>query len=105
MIFTLFTIITEMMTRNAKRKIENTQNILGGYDYDIETGVYKIDINFDEASREWKANKKSIGNGSYQYVCQKVLSTHRNCKKEACKGSEFCSIHKKETIHKIAEMV
>ena len=27
--------------------------------------LYCIDIDFDEASRAWRANKKSIGNGHY----------------------------------------
>jgi len=25
--------------------------------------LYEVNIDFDEASREWKKNKKSIGNG------------------------------------------
>jgi hypothetical protein len=32
---------------------------------------YEVNIDFDEASSAWKANKKSIGNGQYKYICQK----------------------------------
>lgn len=28
---------------------------------------YVVDIDFDEASREWRKNKRSIGNGCYRY--------------------------------------
>ena len=28
--------------------------------------LYEVDIDFDEASYAWKANKISIGNGSYR---------------------------------------
>lgn len=27
----------------------------------------KVDIDFDEASREWRKNKRSTGNGTYAY--------------------------------------
>ena len=30
--------------------------------------LYEVNIDFDEASREWKKNKKSIGNGEYKYI-------------------------------------
>jgi hypothetical protein len=33
-----------------------------------EPMLYEVNIDFDEASREWKKNKKSIGNGEYKYI-------------------------------------
>jgi len=30
---------------------------------------YEVNIDFDGASAAWKANKKSIGNGQYKYIC------------------------------------
>jgi hypothetical protein len=29
----------------------------------------KVEIDFDEASKAWRENKKSIGNGSFKYIC------------------------------------
>ena len=31
--------------------------------------TYEVDIDFDDASACWRANKKSIGNGTYKYIC------------------------------------
>ena len=30
--------------------------------------MFIVDINFNEASREWRKNKKYLGNGSFQYI-------------------------------------
>lgn len=30
--------------------------------------LYEVDIDFDDASKAWRANKKSIGNGQYVYI-------------------------------------
>jgi len=35
------------------------------------SALYEVNIDFDGASEAWKANKSSIGNGSYKYVCAK----------------------------------
>ena len=29
--------------------------------------TYAVDIDFDGASREWRKNKRSLGNGTYEY--------------------------------------
>jgi len=33
----------------------------------IQKPLYEVDIDFDEASEAWRANKTSIGNGQYKY--------------------------------------
>lgn len=33
--------------------------------------LYEVDIDFDDASKAWRANKKSIGNGQYVYIREK----------------------------------
>jgi|694.fasta_scaffold15380_9 hypothetical protein len=66
------------------------------------TNVYDniSNINFDEASEEWKKNKKSIGNGMYKYICQ-VVNTNKNiCCKTVYKDSEFCWIHRNKNKNK-----
>lgn len=41
--------------------------------------VYQVDIDFDEASSAWKENKRSIGNGEYEYICVKKMRNTRKC--------------------------
>lgn len=33
-----------------------------------QSQLYEVDIDFDDASEAWRANKKSIGNGQYKYI-------------------------------------
>ena len=30
---------------------------------------FEVNIDFDDATKKWRSNKKSIGNGSYKYIC------------------------------------
>ena len=53
------------------------------------------DIDFDAASKAWKANKKSIGNGSYVYICKHVSIIGKKCDKSCMNGSAFCASHSK----------
>jgi hypothetical protein len=50
----------------------------------------KIDINFDEASSLWKANKKPIGNGMYRYICGRVSQKGKVCQKIPMGSCTFC---------------
>ena len=45
-----------------------------------------VNIDFDDASLHWKANKKSIGNGQYTYICMM-------CKRVALPGCDVCKVH------------
>ena len=63
-----------------------SQNLLNSYEF-----IY----NFDEASEAWRSNKKSMGNGTYIYICQKQTKTGKECKKKCLPGKEFCKIHDK----------
>lgn len=55
--------------------------------------IYEVNIDFDEASEAWKANKKSIGNGSYKYICLQKTKQGKSCKREACPQCDYCKIH------------
>ena len=37
---------------------------------------FSVDINFDQASRAWLANKRRLGNGTYEY--KKVEASTQN---------------------------
>jgi len=58
--------------------------------------LYVVEIDFDEASRMWKANKKSIGNGSYKYICSQTTKSGNECKRESLPGCDYCKQHFKK---------
>lgn len=52
------------------------------------------DLDFDEASRAWLANKRKMSNGGFEYTCN-YWKRNKNCfcRKRPVKGNEFCSYH------------
>ena len=44
-----------------------------------KSAIYEVSIDFDGASEAWKANKRSINNGSYRYVCAKKGICNNMC--------------------------
>ena len=56
---------------------------------------YEVDIDFDGALKSWQANKKSIGQSSYKYVCQKVTIRGTNCSSKCLPGEHYCATHLK----------
>jgi hypothetical protein len=55
--------------------------------------LYEVKIDFDEASENWRANKKSIGNGSYKYVCAKLCKNRKICSMKCLPGVNYCKTH------------
>ena len=55
---------------------------------------YEVNIDFNEASELWKANKKSIGNGSYTYICLQKTKQGKTCKREALPSCDYCNMHR-----------
>ena len=79
-----------------------------------KNALYEVNIDFDEASEAWRANKKYIGNGTYKYITPKkntllnntqVNNTSRRCiqqtqsgtqcKRESLNDYEYCFQHNK----------
>jgi hypothetical protein len=60
-----------------------------------DAAQYEVNIDFDEASKAWKANKKSIGNGSYRYVCAKIDKNNNHCIAKCLPGENYCKTHLK----------
>ena len=58
-----------------------------------KTDLYTVEINFDEASEAWRANKKCIGNGHYKYICLQKTKTGNQCKRESLKFCDYCKMH------------
>ena len=71
---------------------------------------FSVNIDFEEASKEWRRNKKNMGHGFFQYRCGAQKSRGKYCRKlphsiqieqrvRKCKPLfgewEYCSYHKK----------
>jgi hypothetical protein len=61
----------------------------------LNESLYEVNIDFDEASREWKSNKKQTTNGCYKYICIQITKSGNQCKRESEKGCNFCKCHNK----------
>ena len=79
--------LTNMQTRSQS----NTQNHI-----QLDIVEYEVNIDFDEASAVWKANKKSKGNGTYRYVCQGLTKTGKKCSREPFPTCDFCKWHQNQ---------
>ena len=55
---------------------------------------FEVNIDFDDASKEWHKNKKSIGNSQYKYICQIQTNKKGICNKVCHQGSDKCWIHR-----------
>ena len=52
-------------------------------------------IDFDAASIAWRANKVSIGNGSFKYICGTLTKKGKPCRNTPKKNCSKCHIHLK----------
>lgn len=76
------------MNTRSKSQLTNQKNQL------------EVNIDFDDASKEWHKNKKSIGNSQYKYICS-IVTTNKSqiCNKVCYKNTETCWIHRKFLSH------
>ena len=79
------------MNTRSKSKSNNIINEIA-----INNTLYEVNIDFDEASRAWKANKKYIGNGSYKYICCGITKTGNKCNRQSLDFVDFCKVHMKK---------
>ena len=61
-----------------------------------KSALYEVNIDFDGASEAWKSNKKSIGNGSYKYICCVLKQNGEKCGIKCISGEQFCKTHFKK---------
>ena len=58
----------------------------------------QISIDFNDASKEWNANKKKTPTG-YKYICSSNIGrTKKRCRTVCFKQTEFCYIHRNTTL-------
>ena len=59
--------------------------------------MFPVTIDFEEASKEWRKNKVSIGNGSFRYRCAHFsVNKQQFCKNKPVLSSPFCRFHYKK---------
>jgi len=58
----------------------------------------KFEIDFDDASNAWMANKRRLPNGCYQYVCGSELKSGKRCQKRPLLTEEYCVLHVKKNM-------
>ena len=55
--------------------------------------IFLVNIDFDEASEAWNANKKRVGH-MYLYVCGKLLPSGKRCQRKSFNNDGFlCKLH------------
>ena len=59
------------------------------------TTPYTVEIDFDEASSAWRANKKCLKNGMYAYICGKTMLNGNSCSKNRVDWCDYCKMHNK----------
>jgi len=67
-----------MITRSMTRHIEDFTKTNYNDNLCNNTNEYEVNINFDEASKAWMENKKSIGGGCYKYICKRKRITKKD---------------------------
>jgi hypothetical protein len=75
-----------MKTRSQTKKEQQQQEYIP---------KYSVEIDFDGASVAWRANKKELPNGCYQYICGEITKTGKKCCRKPIKEKVYCVIHNK----------
>lgn len=60
--------------------------------------IYEVKIDFDGASQSWRENKKSIGNGTYKYICISLCKSGKKCNRTPLSETDFCKLHFKNVL-------
>lgn len=62
----------------------------------LRSSVKEVVIDFDEASLEWRKNKRAMPNGMMKYIC----TGHKNntCKRQPLPGLDYCDKHNPTSI-------
>lgn len=58
--------------------------------------LYAVNIDFDDASEEWRANKKTLSNGMFKYICGCPTKSGSKCMRPPKTDHKYCATHIKE---------
>jgi len=61
----------------------------------MDMGLYEVNIDFDDAIREWLRNKRKLRNCVYEYKCMFVSSSGRECTGKSVINRNCCWRHRK----------
>lgn len=63
------------------------------------TQPYEVEIDFDEAHKEWMKNKIKQENGCYSYKCIHIIRGRTECGKQVYGTTNYCKVH--EQVNKV----
>ena len=66
-------------------------------------GEFDINIDFDDASKQWRENKIYVGNGEFRYKCCYVSIKNVGCSNQSQPYSQLCKTHNKTSKRKVIE--
>ena len=90
----LFSYCVEVIEKETKT-IDN-KNIDDKYTDFIEQrpiDIYKVDIDFDEASLVWRNNKLNIACCNFVYICP-FIKDGKKCGRTPYNGKHYCTSHR-----------
>jgi hypothetical protein len=76
------------MKTRSQTKSQAVQEIQYEYPLDPITVIaplYEVDIDFDDASACWRANKKKLKNCCYAYICGSIMKNGKTCMNINCR--------------------
>lgn len=84
---------------NKQQENNTVTNIVANTVTNTATNIthkeFEVNIDFDDASKEWHANKKNIGNSHYKYICEITTKSGKQCGKVCYKCELYCWSHRK----------
>ena len=81
-------IIIIMQTRSQSKR--NSDIVIRDH---IVLDIFEVNIDFNDASLAWRANKRSMGGGCYTYKCPHVGNKNRKCRNVPIPSQEYCNKH------------
>ena len=51
------------------------------------------EFDFDDASVQWRANKRRLSNGCYKYICMGITKMGKPCNRNLMEHENYCKIH------------
>jgi hypothetical protein len=60
--------------------------------------LLKVDINFHEASKEWRKNKHYEGSGRFSYICGQPTKAGSPCQNKPMDKEHYCRHHLNHSI-------
>jgi hypothetical protein len=61
----------------------------------LRSSAKEVIIDFDEASLEWRKNKRALPNGMMKYICMHTGNKNNTCKRQPLPGLDYCDQHNK----------